>query len=78
MPRIVELSDHTDVEGNRRKRDALQLASEHNIGLATAYQIVDAKFTLEEALRRKEARTFTTKRRNATCIPNRTGLEKEY
>ena len=46
------------MEGNRRKRDALQLASEHNIGLATAYQIVDAKFTLEEALRRKEASDF--------------------
>jgi len=63
-PRIVELSDHIDVEGNERKRDALQLASEHDIDLATAYQIVDRKFTIEEALRRKEARAFTAQGRN--------------
>ena len=67
----LELSDHTDVEGNRRKRDALQLASEHDIDLATAYQIVDGKFTLEEALRRKEVRTFTTQRRNEDKSENR-------
>ena len=71
MPRIVELSDHTDVEGNRRKRDALQLASEHGIDLATAYQIVDGKFTIEEALRRKEARTFAAQRRNKDKSENR-------
>jgi hypothetical protein len=71
MPRIVELSDHTDVEGNRRKMDALQLVSEYDIDLATAYQIIDGKFTIEEALRRKEARTFTAQRRNKDKSENR-------
>lgn len=71
MPRIVELSDHTDVEGNERKRDALQLVSEHDIDLATAYQIVDRKFTIEKALRRKEIRAFTAQRRNGDNSENR-------
>ena len=61
---IVELSEYTDVEGNHRKEQAIQLASKHSIDIATAYQIVDKKFTLDEALRRKQARTSTDHRQN--------------
>lgn len=51
---IVELSEHTNVEDNPRKKQALQLVSEHHIPLETAYQIVDKKFTLNRALQRKQ------------------------
>ena len=61
-PPIVELSDHRVVEGNPRRDQALQFASEYDIHLATAYQIVDEKITLREVLRRKRARTPTRNR----------------
>ena len=61
-PPIVELSEHTNVEGNPRKKQALQLSAEHGIPLATAYQIVDKKILLAEALRRKQAQTSTAHR----------------
>ena len=54
-PPIVELSEYTDVEGNSRRSQALQLVSEHDIPPETAYQIVDKKITLAKALRRKQA-----------------------
>ena len=62
-PSIVELSEYTGVEGNPRKKEAVQLASEYKIPLATAYQIVDKKFTLTDVMRRKPARTSTKHRR---------------
>ena len=56
-PRIVELSEHQVVEGNPRRDQALQLASEHDIDISTAYNIIDKNnsFTLEKALQRKQA-----------------------
>ena len=42
-PSIVELSEHRVIEGNPRRKQALQLASEHDIDPATAYNIVDEK-----------------------------------
>ena len=52
-PPTVELSDHAIIEGNPRRDQALQLASEHDIPLVTAYNIIDEHITLEEVLRRK-------------------------
>ena len=52
---IVELSEHKVVEGSLRREQASQLVSEHEIDLATAYNIVDKNITLEEVLRRKQA-----------------------
>ena len=54
-PSIVELSEHEVVKGNSRRKQALQLVSEHDIPPETAYQIVDKKITLAKALRRKQA-----------------------
>ena len=54
-PPIVELSEHKVIEGNPRREEALQLASEHDIDLATAYNIIDKRITLTEVLRRKQA-----------------------
>ena len=54
--RIVELSDITDDKDNERKTQAIQLAKEHEIDPSTAYNIVDGIITLEEVLRKKEAR----------------------
>ena len=62
-PSIVELSEYTDVEGNSRRTQALQLVSEHGIPPETAYQIVDEKITLAEVLRRKRDQTSTARRR---------------
>ena len=64
-PPIVELSEHKIVEGNSRRDQALQLASEHDIDLATAYNIVDKNITLAEVLRRKQDRTSTVRTQNA-------------
>lgn len=61
---IVELSEHTNVEGNPRRKQALQLASEHDIDPATAYNIVDKQITLAEVLRRKQTRTSSAHRQN--------------
>ncbi len=55
---IVELSEYTGVEGNQRKKEAVQLTREYKIDIATAYQIVDGKFTLTEVMRRKQARNI--------------------
>lgn len=63
-PPIVELSEHTDVEGNPRKKKAVQLASKYDIDIATAYQIVDKKFTLDKALQRKQSQTSAAHREN--------------
>ena len=63
-PPILELSEYKSVKGNSRRERALQLTSEHDIELESAYQIVDEKMTLDEVLRRKQAQTFTDKRRN--------------
>ena len=55
-PPIVELSsEHQAIEGTPRRDQALQLASEHNIDVSTAYQIVDKNITLEKVLRQKQA-----------------------
>ena len=63
-PPIVELSEHKVVEGNPRREHALQLASEHGIDIATAYNIVDKRITLVEVLRRKQAQTSAAHKRN--------------
>ena len=54
-PPIVELSDHQVIKGNPRRVQALRLASEHNIDVGTAYNIVDKNITLEKVLRQKQA-----------------------
>ena len=53
FPPILELSEHKSIKDNPRREQALQLAETHDIDLSTAYQVVDKKFTLEEALREK-------------------------
>lgn len=63
-PPIVELSEHKIVEGNPRREQALQLASEHGIDIATAHNIVDKRITLAEVLRRKQAQTSAAHKRN--------------
>ncbi len=63
-PPIIELSEHKVVEGNPRRKQALELVSEHDIDPATAYNIVDKNITLDEVLRRKQTRTRATRRRN--------------
>ena len=62
-PPIIELSEYIGIEGNSRKKEAIQLATKHDIDLAMAYQIVDKKFTLDKALRRKQTRTRAARRR---------------
>ncbi len=62
-PSIVELSEHTNVEGNPRRAQALQLVSEHDIPPETAYEIVDNKITLKEVLRRKQASQLASEHR---------------
>ena len=54
-PPIVELSEHQDIDSNPRRARALQLVSEHNIDVATAYNIIDENITLEKVLRQKQA-----------------------
>ena len=65
-PSIVELSQPKPkvVEDNPRRKQALQLASEHGIPPETAYQIVDKRITLDEVLRRKRTRTSGVRGRN--------------
>ena len=63
-PRIVELSEHKLIEGDPRRTQALQLASEYDIDPSTAYQIVDKKITLTEVLRRKEIQMSTVQKQN--------------
>lgn len=63
-PPIVELSDYAVVKDNPRRNQALQLASEHDIPLVTAYNIIDENITLNEVLRRKQTRnTHPVKKR---------------
>ena len=62
-PSIVELSEHTVVKDNPRRKQALQLAEEYDIDPSTAYNIVDGNITLTEALRRKRAQTSEQQRR---------------
>ena len=63
-PPIVELSEYKVVEGDSRRKQAFQLVSEHDIDISTAYNIVDGNITLDEALRRKQARTRVARREN--------------
>lgn len=50
---IVELSAIKDDKDNERKTQSIKLAKQHEIDIAIAYQIVDERITLEEALKRK-------------------------
>ena len=59
---IVELSEHQVIEGNQRRSQALQLASEHDIPPEIAYQIVDENITLDEVLQRKQTRAVRRRR----------------
>ena len=63
-PPVVELSEHKVVEGDPRRAEALQLASEYDIPPETAYQIVDERITLDEVLRRKQSRVSKAYRQN--------------
>lgn len=60
-PPIVELSEHTVVEGNPRRVQALQIASKHDIPHETAYAIVDRQTTLEKVLLKKKAKQLSSK-----------------
>ena len=62
-PPIVELSDYAVVKDNPRRDQALQLASEHDIPIGTAYNIIDKNITLTEVLRRKQTKAKYTSRR---------------
>ena len=63
-PPIVELSEYQNVESDLRRKQALQLVSEHHIDIGTAYNIVDGNITLDEALRRKQDRISRVHRQN--------------
>lgn len=54
-PQMIELSSYLPPQ-TKRKEKAIHLAEKHSIGISTAYNIVDGKMTLKEALRRKEAK----------------------
>ena len=53
---IVELSAIRDDKDNERKTQSIKLANQHKIDIAIAYQIVDERITLEEALKRKRSK----------------------
>ena len=70
-PPIIELSEHKVVEGNPRRKQALELVSEYDIDPATAYNIVDENITLDEVLERKQTRTRAVRRQ----IPNKSNTQ---